>query len=70
MNQINAIDISNNSSKIQMNQNQQKKSVELKKINENEKRKVRFQNNTKIYQFSNEDEATGKVQFLEKWTKG
>ena len=70
MNQINAIDISNDSLKIQMNQNQQKKSVESKKINKKEKRKVRFQNNTKIYQFSDKDEATDKVQFLEKWAKG
>jgi len=65
MNQINVINISNNSSKSQMNQNEQKKLAESKKINEKEKRKVRFQNNTKIYQFSDEDEATGKVQFLE-----
>ena len=36
MNQINAIDISNDSLKIQMNQNQQKKSVESKKINKKE----------------------------------
>ena len=61
MNQINVIDISNDSLKSQTSQNQQKKSVELKKNNEKEKRKMRFHNNTKIYQFSIEDKATGKV---------
>ena len=53
-----------------MNQNEQKKLAESKKINEKEKRKARFNNNIKIYQFSDKDEATGKVQFLEKWAKG
>ena len=70
MNQINVIDISNDSIKSETSQNQQKKMVELKKNNEKEKRKMRFHNNTKIYQFCVEDKATGKVQFLEHQAKG